>query len=172
MNTTIQKDLNLNLLRFLGESSLSPKEANLALLALSVSTENKTLAAQAKTQLTDLAVSEEEIREAAESAGIMGMLNMYYRFRHMVQHGSGAEAAAAYKVAGLRMTALAKPTLGKELFELLALAVSVLNGCETCIVSHEQVLRQAGVSTEKIHDVVRLAATVKGLKALEMAQSI
>jgi alkyl hydroperoxide reductase subunit D len=49
---------------------------------------------------------------------------------------------------------------------MLAFAVSVLNGCESCIRSHEKVLREAGVSVDQVHDLARLAAVVKGLHAL------
>jgi len=90
----------------------------------------------------------------------MAMLNTYYRFRHFVHKDDD------YRVAGLRMTALAKPQLGKERFEMLALAVSVLNGCESCVRSHEQVLRDAGVGADKIHDLARLASVVKALTTL------
>jgi alkyl hydroperoxide reductase subunit D len=88
------------------------------------------------------------------------MLNVYYRFRYMVGNEED------YRAAGLRMTALARPVLGKERFEMLAFAVSVLNGCQSCIRSHEKVLRDAGVSTDKVHDLARLAAVVKGLHTL------
>ena len=65
------------------------------------------------------------------------------------------------------MTSLARPALGKERFEMLAFAVSVLNGCESCVRAHEKVLRDAGLTADKVHDLARLASVVKGLKALE-----
>jgi lipoyl-dependent peroxiredoxin subunit D len=55
----------------------------------------------------------------------------------------------------------------KTRFEMLAFTVSVVNGCENCIKSHELVLRQAELAADKIHDLARLAAVVKGLKVLE-----
>jgi len=64
------------------------------------------------------------------------------------------------------MTSLARPVLGKERFEMLALTISVINGCEACTRAHEKTLREAGISIEKIHDLARLAAVAKGLKAL------
>jgi alkyl hydroperoxide reductase subunit D len=64
------------------------------------------------------------------------------------------------------MTALARPVLGKERFEMLAFTVSVLNGCETCTRAHEKTLKDAGVSSEKIHDLARIASIVKGLSYL------
>lgn len=158
--TTIAKDLRLNLGRALDESSLLPEESYIALLALAKSVEHAELEKQAREKLPTFNYSPEQIEEAAQSAAIMAMLNTYYRFRHMVGKDDD------YRTTGLRMTALAKPQLGKERFEMLAFAVSILNGCEMCIKSHEKVLRDAGVPVDKLHDLARLAATVKGLKTL------
>jgi alkyl hydroperoxide reductase subunit D len=158
--STVARDLKLNLKKLLGDGKLSSEEAYLTLLATATSVEHASLAGHSREVLAHMGLSLEQIEEAAESAAIMAMLNMYYRFRHMVGKDDD------YKVAGLRMTSLAKPILGKEKFEMLAFAVSVLNGCESCIRSHEQVLRDAGLEAEKIHDLARLAAVVKGLKTL------
>lgn len=156
----IARDLRLNLKRLLEEGALAPDEGALALLATAVSVQDERLAAYARHQLKSLDFGAEQIREAEESAAIMAMLNVYYRFRHMINNDD------EYRAAGLRMTSLSRPALGKERFEMLAFAVSVLNGCETCIRSHEKVLRDAGLSVDKIHDLARLAAVVKGLHTL------
>ncbi|MGE0616823.1 MAG: carboxymuconolactone decarboxylase family protein [Bacteriovoracia bacterium] len=163
--TAIARDLNLNLKRVLTEGSLSGEEGLLTLLATATSVEHRTLAEFAQEALAASGMDPALIQEARESAAMMGMLNMYYRFRHMI----GAENGKAddYRTAGLRMTALAKPVLGKERFEMLAFAVSVLNGCESCIRSHEKVLRDHGLSADKVHDLVRIAAVVKAQKALK-----
>jgi lipoyl-dependent peroxiredoxin subunit D len=158
--STIAKDLKLNLTKFLEGSALTREESHLALLAAATNLEMPRLAAYATDQLQRFGFRPEEILEARESAAIMGMLNTYYRFRHFL---SGPEE---YRVAGLRMTALARPVLGKERFEMLAFTVSVLNGCEACTQSHEKALKGAGISAEKIHDLARLAAVAKGLKVL------
>jgi alkyl hydroperoxide reductase subunit D len=97
-----------------------------------------------------------------ESAAIMSMLNFYYKFKHMLHKDD------EYRQTGLRMTALANPVWGKQQFEMMAFAVSVLNGCETCIQAHEQVLRDSDVSVDKIHDLARLTAVVKGLQILNI----
>lgn len=158
--STIARDLRLNLKRLLEEGALDPQEKLLTLLAVSKAVEHAGLVEFAETELKAQGLPPEQILEAKESAAIMGMLNIYYRFKHMV--GKDED----YRSAGLRMTALAKPQMGKERFEMLALAVSAINGCETCICSHEKVLRDAGVSVDKIHDLARFAAVVKGLKSL------
>ncbi len=158
-DSIISKDLRLNLVRLLSEGALDKIEAHFALLAVATSAKAKGLQDYAQGYLKEAGINAAEIQEARESAAIMGMLNTYYKFRHMVQKPDD------YKTASLRMTALAKPVLGKHKFEMLAFAVSVLNGCETCIRSHEEVLRQADTSVEKIHDLARLASVVKGLSA-------
>ncbi len=160
--TTIARDLKLNLKRFLSEASLSPDEGLLNLLAISTSVGEENLAKLARHYLAGLGVTEEQIQEAAESAAIMGMNNVYYRFRHMVQKDE------EYRTAGLRMTGMARPALGKEKFEMLAFSVSVINGCEQCIRAHEKALRDTGASADKVHDLARLAATVKGIQGLQL----
>jgi lipoyl-dependent peroxiredoxin subunit D len=161
-DSIIARDLKLNLKKLMEGSALSAEEAHLALLATATSLDFRPLSEYARESLEKMDFSKEKITEAAESAALMGMLNTYYRFRHMV----GTAVAETYKNAGLRMTALAKPELGKEWFEMLALAVSILNGCETCIAAHEKTLREAGVATEKIHDLARLASVVKAVSII------
>lgn len=163
--TTISRDLNLNLQKLTSGGSLEPKEAFLALLATARSVGYDELAELARQQLRALGLNEAEIREGEESAAIMGMLNTYYKFRTFIGK-SNEEKLNDYRQAGLRMTALARPVLGKVNFEMLAFAVSVVNGCETCVTSHEAVLREAGVSVDKIHDLARMASVVKALQAL------
>jgi lipoyl-dependent peroxiredoxin subunit D len=165
--STIARDLKLNLKKLLGESSLAPREAWLTLLASAQTVEHRELIEEAKSQLATQDLTAEQIQEAQESAAIMGMNNVYYRFRHFTHNKAVAEGRdSEYRSAGLRMTGLARPALGKEQFEMLAFAVSAINGCENCVNSHEKSLKDVGVTAEKIHDLARLAAVVKGLKAL------
>ncbi|MBC7693663.1 MAG: carboxymuconolactone decarboxylase family protein [Methylotenera sp.] len=159
-STAISRDLRLNLNRLLTEGFLNPTESALTLLATATSVEHAPLVLYAREKLAELGVHQDHVLEAEESAAIMGMLNTYYRFKHFIHNEED------YKAAGLRMTALAKPVLGKEQFEMLALAVSCINGCEMCVTSHEKVLRASGVTPDKIHDLARIASVVKGLKTL------
>jgi len=158
--SVIARDLKLNLNKFLESGTLSREDAHLALLAAAAAVKDSALAAFATEQLQTLGFNEDQIREARESAAIVGMLNTYYRFRHFL--GNPDE----YRVAGLRMTALARPVIGKERWEMLAFTVSVLNGCETCTKAHEKALKDAGISTDRIHDLARIASIVKGLSFL------
>jgi alkyl hydroperoxide reductase subunit D len=93
---------------------------------------------------------------------------VYYKFRSFL----GPDLVQAdYSRAGLRMQSLMKPQTGKANFELMALAVSVVNGCPTCVASHEKAVRELGVTADKVHDVARMAAVCKGLDSLKVAQA-
>jgi alkyl hydroperoxide reductase subunit D len=163
--TTIAKDLKLNFRRLVGDSSLSEQEATLVLIGLAKATGYADLFGVAREVAIADGISAELAQEAEESAAIMGMLNVYYRFRHFIEHEDPA-AKDEYGAAKLRMTSLANPAMGKETFEMLAFAISCINGCERCVTSHEKALMVAGVEREKIHDLGRLAAVVMGLSRL------
>lgn len=163
--TKVRRDLKLNFKAIADRGALSSTEIGLALIGLGQSLKDAKLREIGLGFVTEggETLSEEQILEAHESAAIMGMLNMYYRFRHFLKENGSEEP---YKNTGLRMTALSEPALGKERFEMLAFAVSVLNGCEMCVVSHEKALQQHGVSPDKIHDLARLAALAKAFSSL------
>ena len=100
-------------------------------------------------------VGEAVVEDALAAASLMAMNNVYYRFRHMVGKPEYAE-----KPARLRMNRLAKPATSKADFELLSLAVSAINGCETCVKAHEAAVTDGGLSEDLVHEVVRIAAVV------------
>jgi alkyl hydroperoxide reductase subunit D len=58
------------------------------------------------------------------------------------------------------MNRIARPVTNKADFELFCLAVSAINGCETCVRSHEKVVIEGGLTDEHVHDAVRIAATM------------
>jgi alkyl hydroperoxide reductase subunit D len=100
-------------------------------------------------------VSEAVIDDALAAASLMAMNNVYYRFRHLIGKTSYAE-----KPARLRMQRIAKPATNKADFELFCLAVSAINGCETCLRAHEAVVLEGGLTEDHVHDAVRVAAVV------------
>jgi lipoyl-dependent peroxiredoxin subunit D len=59
------------------------------------------------------------------------------------------------------MQRLVKPETSRLDFELLCLAVSAVNNCESCVRSHEQAVREGGLSDEAVHDAVRIAAVIQ-----------
>ncbi len=165
-DSSIFRDLSLNFKKLMLDSSLEPTERFMNLLALATTLHNKEMMYLARTALALLGTAPEHIQEAAEVAGIMGMNNIYYKFRSFLS----PEVVEDYSRAGLRMQSLMKPQTGKQNFEMMALAVSIVNGCPTCVSSHERAIRALEVSADKIHDVARLAAVCKGLDSLKVAQ--
>ena len=68
--------------------------------------------------------------------------------------------------AGIRMSIMMNPVLGKEFFELASLTVSAINGCQMCVVSHEQSVKNHGATEARILDAIRLTAIIKSLIVL------
>jgi alkyl hydroperoxide reductase subunit D len=107
------------------------------------------------------------VQAAHAAAAIMGMNNVYYRFLHLVEDEEYKQLPAR-----LRMNVIGNPGIDKLDFELLSLAVSVINGCGTCVVAHERQLRKHGTSREAIQSAVRIAATVHAVaRASEASQA-
>jgi lipoyl-dependent peroxiredoxin subunit D len=92
---------------------------------------------------------------ARAAAAIMGMNNVYYRFLHLVDDPEYSRMPVR-----LRMNVIGDPGMDKLDFELVSLAVSAINGCGSCVASHERRARQHGMPREAIQSAVRIAATV------------
>lgn len=157
-NSPGQLDIKLNFKKFFSDTSLGPKDSALITLACATSIGASKLADFAEAQLAAQSVPAEEIQEAKDVASIMGIMNVFYRFRHWVHKDT------YQKPAGLRMNIMARPVTGKLSFEMMALAVSMINGCEACVKSHEESVLKHGASEDKVYDLARLAAIVKGLE--------
>lgn len=159
VNARYIKDLKINTGNVLNNSQhLSRKEA--LLLALAVTVNEKALFLQEG--LTALAqeagASEEEIAEIIACTSLMNTNNVFYRFRHFLQ-----KEFYSNQPAGIKMSIMVNPVLGKEFFELVSLVVSSINGCEMCVSSHEQSVLQHGSSESRVLEAVKLGAVIKGL---------
>jgi alkyl hydroperoxide reductase subunit D len=64
------------------------------------------------------------------------------------------------KPAGLRMNRLMQPATNRTDFELMALVVSAINGCEMCVRAHEKTVTDGGLTPDHVNDAVRIAATI------------
>jgi lipoyl-dependent peroxiredoxin subunit D len=102
--------------------------------------------------------------DARAAAVLMGMNNVYYRFRHLI-----GKEEYSQKPARLRMLRTNQVASNKADFELFCLTASAINNCQTCLQSHEAVVLEAGLSTDQVHDAVRIAATLNAAAiALEL----
>jgi alkyl hydroperoxide reductase subunit D len=148
------KDIKLNLQSVLQPGALTPAQRWGVAIASAVAARNVALR-DALIADADGEVGGDVIDDAVAAAALMAMNNVYYRFRHLVGKPSYSQMPAR-----LRMQRIVKPLTNKTDFELFCLAVSAINGCEMCIRSHEEVVRNGGLSEEQVHDAIRVAATV------------
>jgi lipoyl-dependent peroxiredoxin subunit D len=151
------RDLQLNfgtVLTPTGAPGLSERQIWAVALASAAASGNRAFTARLQT-LAAPHLDAAHLNAAHAAAAIMAMNNVYYRFLHLV-----ADEEYAKLPARLRMSVIGNPGIAKADFELLALAVSAINGCGTCVASHERQLRQHGLTREAVQSAVRITATV------------
>lgn len=148
------KDIRLNLVAVLQQSSLSPPQKFGTALAVAHAARCPTLAAAIVAAAGDQ-LPAATAADAQAAAASMAMNNVYYRFRHMVGKREYEQIPPR-----LRMQRLVAPAGDKLDFELFALAVSAVNGCATCVQAHERVVTEGGLSPQQVNDAIRIAATV------------
>jgi len=157
------RDLRVNLKGVLTSDHLEPKEAFLLALAIAVNEKNDLLKNTFSEKAKESGAGEDEIAETYACASLLATNNVFYRFKHFVQSSHGNYQALPARI---KMNIMARPVLGKELFELMSLAISAVNGCEACVNAHEASVRQLGASEARIFDAVRLASVVRGLSLI------
>lgn len=153
------RDLKLNVAAVLKSKNLTPKEANLLALAVAVNEKNDVLITAFEGLCAKEGASAEEMAETHACASLLSLNNVFYRFRHYM-HGNEFYNNTP---AGIRMSIMMNPVLGKEFFELMSIVVSALNGCEQCVTSHEHSIKALGTGEARIYDAIRLAAVMKSL---------
>ena len=158
------RDVKVNLQTVLQDGILSPAQRWGVAVASAAASRNARLrdavVADARGE-----IEEAVVEDALAAAVLMGMNNVYYRFRHLV-----GKPVYADKPARLRMNRMARPATNRTDFELFCLAVSAIEGCEMCIRAHEKVVLEGGLTEDHVHDAVRIAATIQGAAvALEIA---
>ena len=151
------RDLRLNLGSVLtptGAPGLSERQIWAVAVAAAIASRHGPLARDLEA-LSGEHLSAADLNAARAAAAVMGMNNVYYRFLHLVEDAEYQKLPAR-----LRMNVIGNPGIDKVDFELLSLAVSAINGCGTCVASHERQLRQHALSREAVQSAVRIAATV------------
>jgi alkyl hydroperoxide reductase subunit D len=83
---------------------------------------------------------------------------------------SGNEAYSSIP-ARLRMNVIRTHGSDPVDFELWCTAVSALNGCGTCVASHEKTLREKGMKEESIVAAVRIASVIHAIAAVLDAEA-
>ncbi|WP_439556619.1 carboxymuconolactone decarboxylase family protein [Dyadobacter sp.] len=155
------KDLKVNVSNVLKSNTLNRKEALLIALSVAVNEKNTPLISALEELLKTEGAEDKEIAEVTACVSLMNANNVFYRFRHFM-HKEFYDNAPA----GIKMSIMVNPVLGKEFFELLSLVVSALNGCEMCVTSHEQSVLNHGGTQARIFDAVRVGAIFKSFAVL------
>lgn len=153
------KDLKINVSNALNNTQyLSKKEALLLGLAVAINEKFNPLRESFMAQAKEADATTEELAEIVAVTSLMNTNNVFYRFRHFMQKDFYNNQPA-----GIKMSIMMNPVLGKEFFELISLVISAINGCEMCVSSHEQSVLQHGSSEARIYEAVKSGAIVKGL---------
>ncbi|AYD48549.1 carboxymuconolactone decarboxylase family protein [Arachidicoccus soli] len=157
-NARYIKDLKINVSNVLNNTQfLSSKETILLAYAVAVNEKNNLLKEAFANKAEETGITQEELAEVISLTSMMNVNNIYYRFRHFAHRDFYNNQPA-----GIKMSIMANPILGKETFELISLMVSAINGCELCVQSHETKLINEGTPESKILEAVKLGAVLKG----------
>lgn len=153
------KDLKINVGNAINNTQyLSRKEALLLGLGVAVNEKFDALKEGFTKLLQEEGATEAEITEVIAATSLMNTNNVLYRFRHFMNKDEYNNTPA-----GVKMSIMMNPVLGKEFFELLSLVISSVNGCEMCVSSHERSVLQHGSSESRIFEAVKTGSIIKGL---------
>jgi alkyl hydroperoxide reductase subunit D len=159
VNARFIKDIKINTGNVLNNSQhLNRKESLLLALAVAINEKYDLLKESFTGLAKEAGATEEEIAEITACTSLMNTNNVFYRFRHFM-----GKDFYNNQPAGIKMSIMMNPVLGKEFFELVSLVVSSINGCEMCVTSHEQSVLQHGSSESRVFEAVKLGAVIKGL---------
>ncbi|MEW6430654.1 MAG: carboxymuconolactone decarboxylase family protein [Myxococcota bacterium] len=149
------RDIKINLQNVLGQTELSKAQAWGTALACAYATRDKALWTAVLEDAKAAGLEEGTLDDAKAAAILMGMNNVYYRFRHIIGKEEYSQMPAR-----LRMLRTNQVAGNKQDFELFCMAVSAIGNCQSCVQSHERAVLESGLSVAQVHDAVRIAATI------------
>ena len=149
------RDLKVNLQNVLQQQELTPQQTWMVAVACAIACRNRELT-HVIAEEAAAKVSPETLHAGRAAGAVMGMNNVFYRFKHFMQ----AKPEYAQVPARLRMQAIRSHGGDPLGFELACLAASTVKGCEACVASHEQVVRDKGLNENHVTAAVRIAATL------------
>ncbi len=151
----VAKDIRINLQNVLQPATLSADQVWGSAVACAHAARNDALKLALEADARAAGVGDAVLADARAAAVLMGMNNVFYRFKHVI----GKEAYEK-KPARLRMQRLSQLTGTKADFELFCLAVSAINNCQSCMAAHEAGVLKQGLSEDHVIDAIRIAATI------------
>ncbi|MBL9039776.1 MAG: carboxymuconolactone decarboxylase family protein [Archangium sp.] len=151
------RDIKINLQNVLQPGALNAAQTWGVAAASAYAARNPKLVAAVLADAKAAGVPDETLEDAKAAAIVMGMNNVYYRFRHAI-----GKETYSQKPARLRMMRITAVTSNKPDFDLFCMAVSAINFCEACMTAHEKEALDGGLSEDQVHDAVRIASVVHG----------
>lgn len=160
------KDLKLNIDALARATVLTDQQKWGTFVACAAATQNATLIQEIVEEAKEI-LSPEALRAAFAAASVMAMNNVVYRAKHWL-----GDDFAQIRM-GLRMNIIGNPGVEKQDFELWALAVSSINGCEFCTIAHQKTVEVEGVAKDAIFEAVKIAGVVTGVaQALTIEEAL
>lgn len=154
------RDLKLNVQSVLQQSELTERQTWTTAVACALAARNDVLTHAIEAEAA-AKLGPEQFKSAQAAGAIMGMNNIFYRFRHFLGESDYASIPARLRMQSIR-------THGGDAvdFELACLAASTINGCEACVKSHAAAVREKGLTAEAVVASVRIAATLHAVAAI------
>ena len=151
----VAKDIRVNLQNVLQPSALNAEQVWGTAIACAHASRNDALKQAIEADAKAAGIGDAVVADARAAAVLMGMNNVFYRFKHVI----GKEDYEK-RPARLRMQRLAQITSNKADFELFCLAVSAINNCQSCMAAHEAGVLKHGLTEDHVLDSIRIAATI------------
>jgi len=151
----VARDVRINLQNVLVPGTLTADQVWGTAIACAEAARNEALKKAIEADARALGIGDGVVADAKAAAVLMGMNNVFYRFKHAI----GKEEYEK-KPARLRMQRLSQVASNKADFELFCLAVSAINNCQSCMAAHEAAVLKQGLTEDHVLDSVRIAATV------------
>jgi lipoyl-dependent peroxiredoxin subunit D len=148
------RDIKLNLQSVLKQNELNAQQLWGTAVACAVTCRNPEVI-RAITSEAGKHLAPEALNAAKTAAAIMAMNNVYYRFLHLTPNEKYASTPARLRMQGIRTHGIDQTD-----FELFCTAVSAINNCPACVASHENVVRQKGLTEEQVAAAIRIAAVI------------
>ena len=151
----VDRDIRINLQNVLVPGTLNADQVWGTALACAEAARNVALQTAIEADARAAGVADGVIADAKAAAVLMGMNNVFYRFKHVIGKDDYEK-----KPARLRMQRLSQVTSNKVDFELFCLAVSAINNCQSCMAAHEATVLKNGLTEDQVYDSIRIAATI------------
>jgi alkyl hydroperoxide reductase subunit D len=151
----VAKDIRINLQNVLQPGTLTADQVWGTAIACAHAARSAALAQAVEADARAAGVADGVVADAKAAAVLMGMNNVFYRFKHVIGKDDYEKRPAR-----LRMQRLAQVTSTKADFELFCLAVSAINNCQSCMAAHEAGVLKNGLTEDHVLDSVRIAATL------------